>query len=170
LCIRYFKTNAVVINIYSLAECMVILYQFYWWRENKLSRKWISAIAIVCFCIWFSENIIAGYIFNFRPVFRISYAFFLVLISINEINYLITHENRRLLTNARFMICLAFLIFFLYQILLEASFFIITKESSVVSNKIIELAVYINLVVNMLYGVAVWQIPRKNSFNFNKSK
>lgn len=170
LSIRYFKTNAVVTNIYSLAECIILLYQFYYWRKNKLVRKLITIVAIVCSVIWIAENIIAGYINVFRPAFRISYAFFLVLLSINEINYLITHENRRLLTNARFILCLGFLIFFLYQILLEASFFISTRESHTVSNKIIELSVYINLLVNILYGIAILLIPKKSIFNFKKGK
>lgn len=169
LCIYYFRTNEAVINIYSLAECMLIIYQFYIWRKNKLARKWIIAIGVLFILVWVVENIIAGTINNFVPVFRISYAFLLVIISINEINYLITHENRGLLTNARFLICLAFIIFFLYQILFEAAFRISINQSSVVTNKIFEMQIYINLLVNVIYGVAIWFIPRKGIFDFTKS-
>jgi hypothetical protein len=89
-----------------------------------------------------------------------------VVLTINEINYLIIHENKNLLKNARFLICTAFLIYFLYEILLEGAFTISAKGNNVTADKVIQLSAYINVLVNILYGIAIWYIPKRISFNF----
>lgn len=167
--IRLFDSNAIVSNIYSLLECMLILYQFYRWRFYTMPRKWYWIIPAICLLIWFTENIVFMYITQFRPVFRISYAFLVVMVSINEINYLITHENRQLFKNARFLICMGFIIFFIYQILFEGTYYIAkTGGDPVISNKIFSLQVYINVFVNMIYAVAMLLIPEK-MFDFERT-
>jgi hypothetical protein len=166
---RLFGNNAVVSNIFSLFECLLILYQFYRWRFYTTPRMWYWAIPALCVLIWIAENLVFMYITEFRPVFRISYAFVIVMLSINEINYLITHENRQLFKNARFLICIGFIIFFLYQILLEGAYYISkTGSTPVISNKIFALQVYINAFVNVIYGAAMLLIPEK-MFDFERT-
>lgn len=162
--IRIFRTNAVVSNIYCLAECLLILYQFYRWRFHVRPRKWYWIIPILCVLIWLLENLVYFKIMEFGPAFRVSYAFIVVMLSINEINYLITHENRALFRNARFLICIGFIIYFLYQILLEGALYIsATEDNPVISNKIISIVVYINVLVNIIYAIAMWFIPENMS-------
>lgn len=169
LSIRLFGSNAVVSNIYTLLECMLILYQFYRWRFYAQPRKWHLIIPAICLLIWITENLVFMYITQFRPAFRISYAFVIVMISINEINYLITHENRQLFKNARFLICIGFIIFFLYQILFEGSYYFSKIGSTpVVSNKIFALQVYVNAFVNVIYAAAMLFIPEK-MFDFERT-
>lgn len=164
--IRADGNNSAIINIYSLAEFGLILCQFYYWRLDSRTRQWYPWVAVVCAAGWIAENLVIGNINYVGPVFRAGSAFILVILSINEINYLIIHHNRSLLKNARFLICLGFVIYFLYEILYEGSFYISSQENNVTANKIIELFVYINLLVNIIYGVAIWLIPKKIFFNF----
>jgi hypothetical protein len=169
VCIKLFKTNAVVINLYSLIECLIILYLFYNWRQQKNSRKWILVGGVICVSIWFVENLLFWEIETFSPVFRSVYAFFIVILSINEINYLIIHESRHLLKNARFLICIGFLVYFLYQILLEGALYVTqTEDAKTFSNRIIWLSIYINILVNIIYAIAIWFIPTKISLNFKQ--
>jgi peptidoglycan/LPS O-acetylase OafA/YrhL len=166
--IQWYKTNTITINIYSLAEYLLIIFQFYYWRYHSRTKKWYPYLGLAGAAIWIVENLVVGDITHVGPVFRVSSAFMLVILSINEINYLIVHENRNLLKNARFLICAGFLIYFLYQILLEGAIYIYLsqKEKSVTTSRIIQLSTYINLVVNIIYGIAVWFIPRRTIFNF----
>ena len=166
IAIEYFNNNSAVINAYSLVECLLIISQFYYWRYLSRTKRWYPYFGFLCIAIWIIDNLFIGNIHVVGSLFRISSAFILVVLSINEINYLIIHENRNLLKNARFLICTGFLIYFLYQILLEGAFSISAKESNATANKIIELSVYINALINVLYGVAVWFIPKRTSFNF----
>lgn len=164
LSIRYYQSNAVVSNTWCLVECLLILYQFYRWRFYAKPRAWYWMVPAVCVLIWITENIVFMQITRFGHVFRISYAFLLVMLSINEINYLITHENRQLFKNARFLICIGFIIYFLYQILFEGSFYRLEiNKNEVVSNKIISLLVYINVLTNAIFAVAMLFIPVKMS-------
>jgi hypothetical protein len=162
--IRYFESNAEVSNVWCLIECLLILYQFHRWRFNARHRTWYWIIPALCVLIWIMENIAFMGIARFGHVFRISYAFLLVMLSINEINYLITHENRQLFRNARFLICMGFIIFFLYQVLFEGSLYIAeTDGNTAISNKIISLAIYVNVLVNIIYAVAMLFIPEQMS-------
>jgi hypothetical protein len=165
--INYFRNNNVVINIYSLTECLLIIAQFYYWRYHSRTRRWYPYFGILCIGIWIWENLFYrdGFI-EVGSIFRVSEAFILVILSINEINYLLINDNKSLLKNARFLICAGFLIYFLYQILLEGSIYISTQQQGSITNKIIEVSSYINAFVNIIYGIAVWYIPKRTSLQF----
>lgn len=164
--IKLFKNNAVVSNVYYLLECMLLLYQFYRWRFYTTPRSWYWVIPAVFLLIWIMENLVYLQITEFSPVFRISYSFLLVVLGINEINYLITHENRQLFRNARFLMCIGFIIYFLYQILFEGSLYVVTNRD--ISNKIILLSICVNALANIIYAAAMWFIP-ENMFDFKKT-
>jgi hypothetical protein len=165
--INYFRNNNLVINIYSLTECLLIIAQFYYWRYHSRTRRWYPYFGILCIGIWIWENLIFrdGFI-EVGSIFRVSEAFILVILSINEINYLLINDNKNLLKNARFLICAGFLIYFLYQILLEGSIYISSQQQGSITNKIIEVSSYINAFVNIIYGIAVWYIPKRTSLQF----
>lgn len=164
--IKLYKNNAVVSNVYYLLECMLLLYQFYRWRFHTNPRPWYWVIPAVYLVVWITENLVFMKITGFSPVFRIGYSFLLVVLSINEINYLITHENRQLFRNARFLICIGFIIYFLYQILFEGSLYVVTNRD--ISNKIILLSIGVNALANIIYAAAMWFIP-ENMFDFKKT-
>jgi hypothetical protein len=160
--------NNIIINVYSLIEWLLIISQFYYWRYYSRTKRWYPWIGLACAIVWIIENLIVGNIIYVGPVFRISSAFILVILSINEINYVIINESRYLLKNARFIICTAFLIYFLYQVLLEGAIFLTTKGDNPTANKIIDLSNYINAFVNIIYGIAVWYIPKRISLEFKR--
>jgi hypothetical protein len=165
--INYFRNNNLVINIYSLTECLLIIAQFYYWRYHSRTKRWYPYFGILCIGIWIWENLIYrdGFI-EVGSIFRVSEAFILVILSINEINYLLINDNKNLLKNARFLICAGFLIYFLYQILLEGSIYISTQQQGSIIARIIEVSSYINAFVNIIYGIAVWYIPKRTTLQF----
>ncbi|SFF03046.1 hypothetical protein SAMN05518672_114124 [Chitinophaga sp. CF118] len=168
ICIKELDTsNAVPFNLYGLAESMVILYQFYIW--GFLKRKRVLFIGLVggLASLWITENLVFNKIEAFSPMFRVAYAFIVVLLSINEINFMIVRDNKNLLKNSRFLVCLGFITFFIYQIIYEASYFVGT-DSSAVPLKIIFMFNYINGFVNLIYAIAVLYIPVKEEYYFNK--
>jgi hypothetical protein len=168
--IERIKNNSATINIYSLVECLLIISQFYYWRYYSRTRRWYPYFGVLCIVIWVAENLfIRDVMSEVGPVFRISAAFILVVLSINEINYLLINDNKNLLKNARFLICTGFLIYFLYQILLEGSIYVIQQEKNTTARQIIQFSLYINLVVNIIYGVAVWFIPKRISLTFREN-
>jgi hypothetical protein len=165
--IELIRSNYLVINIYSIIECLLIIAQFYYWRYHSRTKRWYPYFAVLCLGIWIWENLI------FRNpnqdvgnIFRISEAFILIILSVNEINYLLINDNKNLLKSARFLICAGFLIYFIYQILLEGAIYISTKQQSGITSKIIQVSSYINALVNIIYGIAMWYIPKRTSLRF----
>jgi hypothetical protein len=94
------------------------------------------------------------------------------LLSVNQINFLIIHDSKNLLKNAQFIICIAFLIFFMYQILYELAFFIrhISPDYKTFGKTIVSLFVDMNIFINLLFGVAVFFIPEKEKLPFTLNK
>lgn len=161
--IHSFKiSNAPVIKIYSLLECCLILYQLYLWKSSTKSNLFFIVLTAICVVFWIVETLVFSNLNTFSPYFRVFYAFIVILISINQINAMMFYHQGPLFRNPRFIICLGFTIFFLYQILYEASFFIDSSKSSV-ANKIIIGFGYINFIINLWYAVAIFYIDgRKN--------
>jgi hypothetical protein len=97
---------------------------------------------------------------TFSPYFRVFYAFIVVLLCINQINAMMFYQNVVLLKNPVFILCLAFIILFLYQILYEASYFIGSDKSIVanVANKIIMGFSYLNFLIYLLCAVGIYFI------------
>jgi hypothetical protein len=167
ICIEVLKTsNAIPFNLYGLAECMVVLYQFYVWGFLKRKYRLYIVLAAGLTAGWVTENLIFAKIETFSPVFRVTYAFIVVLLSINEINYLIVQDNKNLLRNSRFLICMGFIIIFIYQIIYEASVFV--GSDTILTLKIVFMFNYINAFVNLIYVLAVLFIPVKTSYYFKK--
>ncbi len=167
--INNFKAgNAPVIKIYSLIECCLVLYQLYLWGNKKAGKRLFLFSLFICVAVWLTDNIFFLNINNFSPYFRVFYAFVIVLLSITQINAIMVKPDGLLYKNPKFIISFAFIIFFIYQIIYEASFYI-GSDKSIVANKIILGFAYINFGVNMLYAVAAFLITRKNEAGFRNS-
>ncbi|MGZ3754661.1 MAG: hypothetical protein ACXVAY_15485 [Mucilaginibacter sp.] len=166
IAIAYFKAgNAPIIKIYSLIECCLILYQFRLWKNENFARTTFWILTGICIAGWIVENIIFGELNTFSPFFRVFYAFVVVLISINQINAIIVRQDGPLLKNPKIILALSFIIFFIYQIIYEASYFI-GSETSIVANKIILGFGYINFAVNILYVVVILLINKNDEVTF----
>lgn len=159
--IEYLQTsNAPIIKVYSLCECCLIIYQFYI-LQNRRSRMIFFGLIVTCILFWLLENIALKNIDTFSPYFRVFYAFIIVLLSINLINRSIVDQRNSLLKSPVFVLCLAFIIFFIYQIIYEASFFI-GSDKYVVADKIIVLFAYVNAITNLMYACTIWLIAKYN--------
>ncbi len=154
-CITLFKTNAPVIKIYSLIECCIILYQLYLWKNATRYRHMFIVLGLVCVVFWVVETIIFKNINTFSPYFRVFYAFVIVLLCINQINAMMFYQNVALLKNPVFIICLAFIILFLYQIIYEASYYV-GSDKSEVANKIIMGFSYLNFFIYLMCAAGIY--------------
>src|SRR5258708_16686758 len=108
--------NAVPNNIYSLLEWFLIAWQFQVWGLLR-NRKTLFYILLAIPCLfWVVEDLAFGQILYFPPYFRVMKCLMVVLFSVNTINFMITHEYRNLFRNPTFLICISFIIYFIYRI------------------------------------------------------
>lgn len=172
LSIKLFRTNAVNFNIFSLIEGLYVFYIFHLWGFLAKQKKLFLFLQIGITLLWVIENIVFLKITEFSPYYRLVYSFIIVLLSVNQINFLIIHDSKNLLKNGHFLICVAFLIFFMYQILYEGAYFIrhASHDSQAFSRKVISLFSDMNIFINLLYGVAIFFIPEKEKLPFTLDK
>ncbi|HET6253486.1 MAG TPA: hypothetical protein VFE32_05410 [Puia sp.] len=160
----YWISNAGVSNTYALLEWMFIFWQFRVWGAFR-THKELGYIILIAPCIvWVAENLIFGKMANFSPFFRIFACFLIVLFSVNKINFMITHDNRKLLGHPEFLICIGFIIYFIYDIVYEWAYQSSARSTATgITSTIIYLFNYINALTNIIFAIAFLRIqdPRK---------
>ena len=148
------NTNAVNSNIYCLAESLIITYLFNAWKLFN-NPKVYYALFILFPVAWAAENFVFGSVLRFNSFFTVFYSFITVLESVIFINKLLISEQESLLKNAQFVICIAFIIFFTYNLFIE----IWWKYSSGFSNSfnisLHNIFIAINLFINILFSYAI---------------
>lgn len=165
--IRGFTLNSVTSNIYSLIECCLILYQLYVWQNSKKGYWLFIILASTCVVVWIIENVLFLKINTFDgPYFMVLYSFVIVMFSINQINEIITRSKLPLLKNPQIILCVAFVTYFIYQIIYRASEFISNK--SIIFLKLNIGFAYINLIINLLFAVAVFFIISKSKDKYDE--
>jgi hypothetical protein len=161
---HYHRSNSIPINLYTLVEWTLIAWQFHVWGFLK-QKVWVFyALLMAVALFWAIENLVFGKITDFSPYFCSSYAFGIVLLSIRTINFMITHD-RNLFRNTKFLICIGFIIYFLYMILYYwASAVSMYGKSVASSTSIFYLMAYINALTNIIYAIAFLLIPARVKF------
>ena len=161
--------NAVIVNIFCLLQFGLIVLQFYRWKGFRMGLKGFYMLQFGSLLLWIVCNLVFFHLKDYDlPYYRILSSFVIVILSINGINRMIIEESGALYKNARFVICLGFIIFFLYYILFEGAFLIGKTDKSEVSREIIRLFTNVNAFVNGLYLVAVILIPNKRTSAFER--
>ena len=157
-------SNAIPSNLDALLEFTLILWQFYIWRPTKLYQWVFPGLLIIGTLCWITENLIFGKIIQFSPYFRFLASFLIVLLSVNKINFMITHDNRNLFQNPAFLICIGFIIYFIYKILYEWSFQISLSGPTEMTRTIVFWMAYVNVLTNIIYAIAFLLIPAPQKF------
>ena len=153
-------------NVYVLAEALLLVWQFRLWGSFE-RRPRMYPILLVGFVLFgIIDNFIIAGIHNTSSYSRIGFSLALVILAIDQINRMIVRERKSFLKNAKFLICIAIIIFFSYKIAIEAFYlYAISQESSsTFVRNIFTIQKYVNLLANLIYAYAVLWIPRKKNF------
>ena len=163
--IHYRKiSNAGVADTYALLEWILIFWQFRVWGFFR-SGKALSWVVLAAPCIvWVAENLLFGKMINFSPYFRIFACFIIVLLSVNKINFMITHDSRNLLGHPDFLFCIGFIIYFTYDIIYEWAYQSSRTGEIGIAKTIIHLFNYINALTNIIFAIAFLRIPAPKKF------
>jgi hypothetical protein len=156
----YHSSNAVPTNIYFLCEHVLLSIQFYQWRKGKqkiyMYMMWVLIIA------WCTEDILFERICTFSPYFQVAYSLFLILLAVNQLNWLIVNERGNIIKQPVFISCVAIIIFFSYKVITEIFYYYAPKND--IKNNIFVLESYVNVGYHLLLTIAILCIPPKISF------
>lgn len=165
--IKIYHNNIVAINIFVLFEWLLIAWQFRQWGLLRGRKMAFNAVLVIPCVVWIVEYLIFGQIHHFATYYQVLYCFLIVLFSVNTINFMITHDYRNLFRNPTFLICIAFIIYFIYRIVLNWAFQTSTRGATGTSTFIIMMLSYVNALTNVIFAIALLRIPPPQKFTLN---
>jgi hypothetical protein len=154
-------SNALNYNIYSLAEALLLTWQFRRWGLFRGKEIIYPLIQWSYAGAWVIESLTIHSVNTFNSGFLIGYSFLILLMSVVMINRLLVREPYYLLRNSRFLILMALMIYFTYAVLVEAFWLFGLNRSRFFRIRIYEILSYINLFTNLIYAVAILWMPMK---------
>ena len=159
---KYFgKTNTLNNNVFVLLAAIILIEQFHRWnlfRKKKITYFFMQAIIIIT---WFSEWYALESIKTIFHNYRFVAAAMLILLGLSYLNKIIFSNIRILSTNAAFLICIGIITLQSFKIFTELFWLLGSKGNNVFLYKVYEWFGYINLIINLLFILAVLWIPKK---------
>lgn len=156
-----------VLNFYFIIDFTLFFLLFNNWKLFGYNKKVPVAIAAIALMLWvITTFLIAGGIYHSNYYFPILYSFALIFFSVTAINKFIVNERGNIFKNARFWICLGLIIFYTFFIVTNTTWATVFhfRTSKGFNRSLHEINVFSNLLVNIMYAIAVLWIPRKKDF------
>ena len=158
------KTNAPSWNIYNVLEFITLMTLFRKWQIWKGREQGYLPFLIFSLLIWIVDVFILGSIYQFNSYFGIYYCFVTVMLAITNLNRQITSEKGDIMRSPQFIICMGITIFFTYRIFVEVSLMPVFSISGDFFHRVFDIQVYVNLLVNLIYAIAILCLPRKRIY------
>ena len=162
--IEVYHSNTINSNIFVLIEAILFLILFKNWGLFKKRMAVFYLLLAILGSVWIIDNLVWHRLNTVNSLYRIAYSFILVLLSIEQLNILISSARRNLLYNSCFLICSGIVIYYTYKATIEVFFLIQLKASNTFYSNIFIILVFVNLFVNLLFSWAVLWIPKKPKF------
>lgn len=159
--INLIGNNAINSNIYILFEGWIIVWFFYNCGMLRRPRNIFPGMLIFLTLSWIIDNFLIGDLFHFNSYSRILFSFTFVILSIQQVNRLMSTAKPGLLKHPLFIISTGFIIFFTNKILVEIFWLYGLDASKSFRKEVYQIVSYINLFVNLLFAIALLWIPRK---------
>jgi hypothetical protein len=155
-----------LLNTFSYFDFFLFTLLFHNWGLFNRKKTTFIAIAGIFFLIWAASNAIFTGFIKLNLYFFILYSFALIFFSVSTFNKMVVHERSSIFRNPKFWICLGVITFYSFFIVWSSTGISLfyDKTSPEFRRGLQAINVYSNLLVNLLYAVAVIWIPRKKNF------
>ncbi len=154
------------LNLFSLVDFCLFAWLFHNWGLFNHHKNRFWPIIFLALFVWAYITFFVSGFSRINNPFLLLYSATLIFFSVTTFNKIVVQQRINIFTNARFWICIGIIIFY--------SFFILTRATDLSSGVIKHVSrsfkdnlqlinTYSNLLVNLLYAVAVIWIPRKKN-------
>ncbi len=157
-------SNAFVYNLYTLAEALLITWQFRYWQLFRLKRTSYFVFKLLLVCGWLMETFLRQELTSFNSYYIIVTSVFIVFTAINGLNRVLFASATPLYRNPVFLICLGLVVYFTYSVLVEVFWLYGLNRSTFFRLRVYQLFVYVNLFSNLLFVTATLWIPLKQRY------
>lgn len=156
-------SNAVFYNLFVLTEAILVTQLFH--RLGLFRRKTTCRLLQYFYVLfWIVEYVYRWNATVFLSFFIILFSALLVFQSIDLLHRVLFTTPHQLYTNPVFLICMGFIVYFTYTIIVELFWFYGLNQSTVFRKRIYEVFTYINLFTNILFILATLWIPLKREY------
>lgn len=162
-------SNAITYNVFTLLEVELICFQFYKWGLFKESKRLLYFLQLFFAAVWLGEFVYRESLHVYFSYSIIVFAIFIVFMAINLVCEVMFTEPGPLLYQTKFLVCMGFIVYFTYTILIEVFWFYGLNKSTNFRLRVYELLSYINLFTNLLYAFATLWIPLKRAYILQSS-
>jgi len=154
------------LNIFSFIDFFLFAWLFHNWGLFSRNRKTFIYLVGGFFVAWLVTAFIMGGLTSPNYLFRIIYSFALIFFSVSTFNKVVVNDRGSIFKNPKFWICIGIIIFYAFFILVCVTRYSLFKYqvSLIFRVRLQEIGTYSNLLVNLLYAVAILWIPRKKNF------
>ncbi|HMC99951.1 MAG TPA: hypothetical protein VKH37_07355 [Ferruginibacter sp.] len=165
LLLWYRKPTVININLYYLIEALLFLLLFK--NLGSFRRKQMVFFILLGAMVvgWLSETLLLSHMIGFNSYFLIGYAATLCILSVVMISELLVRVRTNLLKNSEFIICVAFLVYYTFEILSEIFWMYGLGENKQFRMNVEWISVFTNLFANLLYTIAIAWMPIKRKFS-----
>ncbi|MEO6406718.1 MAG: hypothetical protein ABIY51_01915 [Ferruginibacter sp.] len=148
-------------NIYVLVEAVIIVWQFSRWKLFGGRNKVYVIITFAMVALWIIERIYLTKASDLSILCRIIFSFIIVFMSMVMCSKVILEYSNNLWKQSSFLICVGFCVFFSYKIITETLWLYGIEKSDSLLMELIYIMTVINLLVNVLFCLAILWIPEK---------
>jgi hypothetical protein len=163
------QKNILLYNCFSLAEALLISWQFNKWRLMGNKRVFYFSLQSLYLISWTIEMVWRDGFHHFTSFFIIGYSTVIVFIAIAIINGVIFKESLPLFLNSIFIICMGLIVYFTYMVLIEIFWVYGLNKSSKFRIRVYDIFAFINLFTNLLFAFATLWIPMKRQYILRSS-
>lgn len=156
------QSNTINSNLFVYLEYLLFLWLFYKW--HSFHRKFYYILIIGGLAIWIADNFILHSITRNNSMFRVFASFVIVFLSIDRLNIIVIFEKTVLHKNVEFIICVIFLIYFVFKSFVEAFNMFHLSLSKELLNTLWVILGFVNFITNLLYALVTLWIPTKQKF------
>jgi hypothetical protein len=149
-------------NIYTFLEITLTIILFRKWGHTLQNKSAFCTVLLLITSVWVTDNLFLGRIRMFSPYSLIPMYICMVMLSVNEINWMIINVRGNLFRQPVFLVCLALLMLFSFFVLVEIFYFY--APDSTVRQNIYKIQQYINIIYNCLLTLSFLCIPKKADF------
>lgn len=157
-------SNAINYNVFTLVEALLITWQFKKWKLLEGQERVYYFLQFAFITGWIIESVIRARLNVFNSYFIIGHSAVIVLLGVNMINRVMFSEPSLIIRNPIFLICMGFIIYFTYAILVETFWVYGLNKTPTFRIHIYEILAYINLFTNLVFAFATLCIPLKRQY------
>lgn len=158
---QYGISNQANNNLYTLLEALVICWQLYQWNVFGKKKTLFLVTQLSFVLVWMYSWWRTGSIFELFHIYRIYYAVLLTLLCVGVFNKLIFSSVRSLKRNTKFLVSVGLIVLYSFKIITELFWLYGLSQSQAFLYKVYAWFGYVNLIINLLFILAVLWIPRK---------